>query len=104
MNHTTFVSLNNQQCMNESALINIHPYEYNQGFCYYPFAVNWDRYIGICNTLIELSNKACAPNKPEELNISIFNKITEINKSKTWTKHISCKCKCRFDDRKYCSN
>ena len=26
--------------------------------------------------------------------------ITGISKSKTLTKHISCKCKCKFDDRK----
>ena len=26
--------------------------------------------------------------------------ITGINESKTLTKHISCKCKCRFDARK----
>ena len=26
--------------------------------------------------------------------------ITGINKSKTVTKHRSCKCECRFDDRK----
>ena len=26
--------------------------------------------------------------------------ITGINESKILTKHISCKCKCKFDDRK----
>ena len=26
--------------------------------------------------------------------------ITGINKSKTLTKHLSCKCKCKFDGRK----
>ena len=26
--------------------------------------------------------------------------IKEINESKTLTKHISCKCKCKFDERK----
>ena len=26
--------------------------------------------------------------------------IAGINESKTLTKHISCKCKCKFDDRK----
>ena len=30
--------------------------------------------------------------------------ITEINKSKTLTKHMSCECKCQFDGRKYNSN
>ena len=75
-NHTKFVSLNNQQFMTQPALINIHPYEYNQGFFYSPFTINLDRHIGISNTLNRLSNKACVPNKPEDLNISIFNTIT----------------------------
>ena len=30
--------------------------------------------------------------------------ITGINESKALTKHISCKRKCKFDDRKYSSN
>ena len=32
-------------------------------------------------------------NKAEDLNLSVFNTITEINESKTLTKHISCKRK-----------
>ena len=30
--------------------------------------------------------------------------ITGINESKTLTKHVSCKCKCKFDGRKCNSN
>ena len=30
--------------------------------------------------------------------------ITEINKSKTLTKHISCLCKCEFNEKKCNSN
>ena len=59
-----------------------------------------DRCVGSCNTLNDLSNKVCLPNKTEYLNLSVFNMITAINESKTSTKHISCKCKCRFDRRK----
>ena len=35
-----------------------------------------------------------------DLNISTFNIITEINEYKIFTKHISCECKCKFDERK----
>ena len=34
----------------------------------------------------------------------MFNAITEIKESKTLTKHISCKCKCKLDGRKCNSN
>ena len=71
---------------------------------YYPFTVKLDRYVGSCNTLNDLSNKVCVPNKTEDLNLSVFNMITGINESKTLTKHISCECKCKFDGRKCNSN
>ena len=82
--------------MIQPTLINLHPNEYSQEFHYYPFAVKLDR----CNTLNDLSNTACVRNKAEDLNLSVFNNITGINESKTLTKHISCKCKCKFDGRK----
>ena len=58
------------------------------------------------NTLTDLSNKVCVPNKTEDLNLSMFNKITGIgiNELKTLTKHILCKCECKFDGRKCNSN
>ena len=63
-----------------------------------------DRCIGSCNTLNDLSNKLCVPNKIEDLNIHVFNMITGINESKILRKHILCKCKCTFDKTKWNSN
>ena len=57
------------------------------------------RCFGSCNTLNDLSNKVCVPNKTEDLNLSVFNMIIRINESKTLTKHVSCECKCKFDGR-----
>ena len=37
---------------------------------------------------------------PEDLNLRVFNRITGINESKTLTKHVSCECKRKFDERK----
>ena len=87
--------------MIQPTLISLHPNEYSQHykFHYYPFAVKLYICAESCNTLNDLSNKVCVPNKTENLNISIFNMITEINDSKTLAKHISCKCKCRFDGK-----
>ena len=38
--------------------------------------------------------------KTEDLNIHAFNVITGKNESKTLTKDVSCKCKCRFGRKK----
>ena len=92
-NHTKCLSLSNQKCMTQPTLFNLHPNEYNQEVHYY-------RCVGICNTLNDLSNKVCVANKTEDLNLNVFNLITEINESKALTKHISCECKGGFDERK----
>ena len=98
-NSTKCVSLSNQKCMIQPTLINLHPNEYSQEFYYHPFSVKLDRCAGSCNTLNDLSNKVCVPNKTEDLNLSVFNIITGINESKTLTKYISCECECKFYGR-----
>ena len=51
-------------------------------------------------TLNNFSYEVCVPNKTGDLNLSMFNKITGTNESKTLLKDISCKCKYRFNGRK----
>ena len=88
----------------QPTLISLHPNEYSQELHYYPFAINLGRCAGSCNTLNDLSNKVCFANETEYLNLRVFNMLTGINESKILTKHISCKCKCKFNGRKCNSN
>ena len=103
-NHTKCVSLSRQKCEIQPTLINLHPNEYNQELHYYPFAVKLDRCVGSCNTVNDLSNNVCVPNKTEDLNLNVSNMIRGRNESKMLTKHVSCECKCKFDERKYKSD
>ena len=103
-NHTKCVSLSNQKCMTQPTLINLHPNENSQEFHYYPFAGKLDNSVGSCNTLNDLTNKACVPNKTEDSNLSVSNMITGKNESKVLTKDTSCECKCKFDGKKCNSN
>ena len=82
--------------MTQPTLINLHRNAYSHEFHYYPFVVKLVRCIESCNTLNNLSNKVCVRNKTEDLNLCVFNMIIGINELKTLTKHISCKCKCRW--------
>ena len=76
--------------MTQPTLINLHPNENSQKFHCYPLnLIKFDKCVGNCNTLNDLSNKICVPNKTEDLNLSMFNMITGINESKTLAKHIS---------------
>ena len=76
--------------MNQLTVINLHRNEYTQGLYHYPFEAILNRCTGSCITLNNLSNKVCVPNKKEDLNWSNFIRITDINESKTLTKHVSC--------------
>ena len=71
---------------------NLHPNEYCQGLHYYPFAIDLNRCVGSCNTLKDLFNRACIPEKTEDLNLSVFNMTTVINKSKILIKSDGRKC------------
>ena len=68
--------------MIQPTLTNLHKNKYSQEFHCYPFAVKLDRCTASYNTLNELSNKVCDPNKTEDLNISVFDVITGINEIK----------------------
>ena len=98
--HTKCISLNNQQCMTQSTLINFHPNKYIEVLCYYPFVVNLDRCMTSCNAYNDLSNRLCVSNKTGDSDLNVFNTITGIRESKVLTKRISCECKCKFNSSK----
>ena len=50
-NHTKCVSLSNQKCMTQPALINFYPNKCSHEFHYYPFAVRLDRWVESCHTV-----------------------------------------------------
>ena len=58
-----------------------------------------DETHGSGNTPNNLSSKVRVSNKAEDLNLSIFNMIAGIIESKTLTKHTSCNCKWKFDEK-----
>ena len=53
----------------------LHPNEYSQELQYYPFVVKLHKCVESYNTLNDLSNKVCAPNKTEDLNLHVFYNI-----------------------------
>ena len=96
--HTKCASLSNQKCKIQPTLINLHPNGYNQELHYYPFVVNLGKCAESCNTLNDLSNRVCVPNKTEDLNIHAFNMIIGKKESKiltkdTWWNNNTCECR-----------
>ena len=53
--------------------------------------INLNRSASSCNNPNDLSNKVCVSNETEDLNLNVFNIITEIKESRTLTKRLSRK-------------
>ena len=64
------------------------------------FIVFMHRCDGNCDTVKDLFDQICVPNKMEEVNLKLFSMIKGVSESKTLAKHITCEYRCEFDDRK----
>ena len=71
-------------------LIDLNPVELK----YYPFMISLNKYTGSCNVL---SPKICIPKEAKDINLKVFNMITNRNEAKAKAEHISCDCKCKFN-------
>ena len=80
------VSLNNESYMISPTLIDLNPVELK----YYPFIISLDECRGSCNFVDDLYIKICVPSKTKDINVKVFNMITNKNEAKTMVNHISC--------------
>ena len=94
------VSLNNKPCTIRPFLIDLNPVE----FKYYPFIISLDKCSGSCNSINDLPTKICVPNRAKDINIKVFNIITNKKGAKTLVKHISYDCKCKLNNTTCNSN
>ena len=85
---TKCVSLSDEPFMIWPTLIDLNFVELK----YYPFMISLGKCGGNCNILFP---KICFPKK--DINVKVFNMITNKNESKTIVKHTSCNCMCKFN-------
>ena len=76
----------NKPCMIKTFLIDLNPVELK----YYPFIINLDKCSVSYNSVDESSTKMCVPSKTKDVNVKVFNMITNRNEAKTMVKYISC--------------
>ena len=62
---------------------------------YYPFTISLNICTGSFNIL---SPKICVPKETRDVNDKAFNMITNKNDAEVMTEHISCDCKCKFNN------
>ena len=52
--------------------------------------ISLDKYSKSCNSVDDLCKKICVPSKTKDVNVKVFNMITNRNEEKTLEKQISC--------------
>ena len=67
----TYIFLNNQPYLAIPNLINLNPSQIH----YCLVMVNLDISYGSCNTVDDLCDKTCGPNKVKDVNLKLFNVI-----------------------------
>ena len=85
---TKCLFLNDEPCMVKPTVIVLNPVELK----YHPFMVSLDKYSRCYNVL---SPKICVPKETKDVNIKVFNIITNKNEAKAMAEHISWDCKCK---------
>ena len=86
------VSVVNQKCMSRPKIINTNANEP----VFYPLSVKVHKCSGDCNTLNDLMAKLCVPDVVRDINIKVFNLLSQINETRTVVWHATCKCICRL--------
>ena len=83
---TKCLSLNDEPCMIRPTVIDLNPVELK----YYPFITSLDKCNENCNVL---SPKICVLKENKDINVKVFNTITNKNEATAMTEYISCDCK-----------
>ena len=89
--------LNDESYMVRPTPIDMNPVEHK----YYPFMISLNECTGSYNVL---SPKICVAKETKDINIKVFNIITNKNEAKAITKLISCDFKCEFNSTICSSN
>ena len=92
---TKYMSLNNEKCMVRPTLIELNPVKLN----YFPFMITLDKCSASYKYVGDLYTNICFPSKTKDVNVKVFNMITNKNEGKIMIKHISCHCKYKFNSK-----
>ena len=64
---------------------------------FFPFSIKINKCNGSCNNINNPCAKLCVPYVVKNLNVKVFNLVSEINETRRIEWHETCKCKCGFN-------
>ena len=64
----------------------------------FPFIIKTSKYSGICNNINDPYAELCVADVAKNINLKIFNLISENNQTRQIKWHETSKCKCRINE------
>ena len=93
VNMLSCISMNNHECKVRPQIVNVN----EDDPVFFPFSIKTSKCSGSCNNINNPLAKLCVSDVVKELNVQIFNLVSETNEIRRIEWHETCKCICRFN-------
>ena len=93
VNSLECVSMKNQECKARPEIVDIN----SNNPIFHPFSIKINKYSGNCNNINNAHAKICVPDTVKNLNVKVFNLMSQTNETRHIKWHETCKCICRLD-------
>ena len=87
------ISIKNQECKVRPEIVDIN----SNNPMFYPVSIKINKCSGNCNNINNAHAKICVPDTVKNLNVKVFNLMSQTNETKHIKWHETCKCICRLD-------
>ena len=92
LNALECMSMVNQKCMPRPKIVDVNA----NGPVYYPYSVLVNKCSGSCNDINDTFAKLCVPDVTKNVNMKVYNLLSQVNETKRVIWHETCKCVCRL--------
>ena len=93
------ISINNQECKVRPQIVNVN----GDDPVFFPFSIKTSKCSGSCNNINNPLAKLCVTDVVKNLNVKVFNLVSETNEKRRTEWHGMFKNKCRFE-HSVCNN
>ena len=87
------ISMKNQECKARPEIVDIN----SNNPIFYPFSIKINKCSGNCNNINNPYAKMCVPDTVKNLNVEVYNLMSQTNETRHTKWHGTCKCICRLD-------
>ena len=93
INTLSCVSMNSQECKVRPEVVT----DNGDDPVFSPFSIKTSKWSSSCNNINNPCAKLCVSDVVKNLNVKVFNLVSQTNETRRLKWHEMCKCKCRFN-------